>query len=47
MSDQHPSDVTPEQAEEAVRVLLRHHELSRRGPTGRYTDEVVATWQLG
>jgi hypothetical protein len=29
-----------------VRVLLRHHEIGRRGPTGRYTDEVVATWQL-
>jgi hypothetical protein len=30
-----------------VRVLLRHHELRRRGPTGRYTDEMVATWRLG
>jgi hypothetical protein len=27
-----------------VTVLLRHHEISRSGPTGRYTDEVVATW---
>jgi hypothetical protein len=30
----------------AVTVLLRHHEISRSGPTGRYTDEVVATWAL-
>jgi len=29
-----------------VSVLLRHHEISRSGPTGRYTDEVVATWTL-
>jgi hypothetical protein len=29
-----------------VTVLLRHHEISRSGPTGRYTDEVVATWAL-
>jgi hypothetical protein len=29
-----------------VTVLLRHHEISRSGPTGRYTDEVVAAWTL-
>jgi hypothetical protein len=29
-----------------VTVLLRHHQISRAGPTGRYTDEVVATWTL-
>jgi len=27
-----------------VTVLLRHHQISRSGPTGRYTDEVVAEW---
>lgn len=30
----------------AVTVLLRHHQISRSGPTGRYTDEVVAAWTL-
>jgi hypothetical protein len=30
-----------------VTVLLRNHQISRRGPTGRYTDEVVATWRPG
>jgi hypothetical protein len=30
----------------SVSVMLRHHQISRRGPTGRYTDEVVATWAL-
>jgi hypothetical protein len=29
-----------------VEVLLRHHQISRSGPTGHYTDEVVATWTL-
>jgi hypothetical protein len=29
-----------------VAVLLRHHQISRSGPTGRYTDEVVAAWTL-
>ncbi len=29
-----------------VAVVIRHHEISRSGPTGRYTDEVVATWTL-
>lgn len=33
-------------APRAVAVVLRHHEISRSGPTGRYTDEVVATWTL-
>lgn len=33
-------------APRTVTVLLRHHEISRSGPTGRYTDEVVATWTL-
>jgi len=28
----------------SITVYLRHHELSRRGPTGRYQDEQVATW---
>ncbi|GIJ48514.1 hypothetical protein Val02_54000 [Virgisporangium aliadipatigenens] len=28
----------------SVAVYLRHHELSRRGPTGHYYDEQVATW---
>jgi len=28
-----------------VTVLLRHHELGRRGPTGRVRNEVVATWR--
>jgi hypothetical protein len=27
-----------------VAVVIRHHEISRSGPTGRYTDEVVAEW---
>ncbi len=27
-----------------VAVVIRHHGISRSGPTGRYTDEVVATW---
>lgn len=27
-----------------VAVVLRHHEISRSGPTGHYTDEVVAEW---
>jgi hypothetical protein len=27
-----------------VAVVLRHHEISRSGPTGRYTDEMVAQW---
>ena len=27
-------------------VVLRHHEISRSGPTGHYTDEVVAAWTL-
>lgn len=30
----------------AVIVMLRHHELSRHGPTGRWRDEVVAAWQV-
>ena len=29
-----------------VSVVLRHHEIGRRGPTGKYTDEVVATWTV-
>ena len=29
-----------------VTVLMRHHEIGHRGPTGRWTDEVVATWRL-
>jgi hypothetical protein len=33
-------------APRTVTVFLRHHEISRAGPTGRYTDEVVATWAL-
>jgi hypothetical protein len=28
-----------------VRVVIRHHEISRSGPTGNYTDEVVAEWR--
>jgi hypothetical protein len=28
-----------------VTVLLRHHEIGRRGPTGRWRDEVVASWR--
>ena len=27
-----------------VAVVIRHHEISRSGPTGRYTDETVAEW---
>lgn len=27
-----------------VRVVIRHHEISRSGPTGKYTDEEVAEW---
>ena len=27
-----------------VAVVIRHHEISRSGPTGHYTDEVVAEW---
>jgi hypothetical protein len=30
----------------AVTVLLRHHQIGRRGPTGRYHDEVVVAWAL-
>jgi hypothetical protein len=30
-----------------VSVVLRHHQIGRRGPTGRWTDEVVATWRPG
>jgi hypothetical protein len=33
-------------APRSVAVLLRHHQISRSGPTGRYTDEVVAAWTL-
>jgi hypothetical protein len=33
-------------APRTVAVVLRHHQISRSGPTGRYTDEVVATWEL-
>jgi hypothetical protein len=29
-----------------VAVVIRHHEISRSGPTGHYTDEVVATWAV-
>ena len=29
-----------------VAVVLRHHQISRSGPTGHYTDEVVAAWTL-
>lgn len=29
-----------------VTVLLRHHEIDRSGPTGRFHDEVVATWPV-
>jgi hypothetical protein len=29
-----------------VTVLVRHHEISRRGPTGKFHDEVVATWRM-
>jgi hypothetical protein len=29
-----------------VSVLLRHHRIGRRGPTGQWTDEEVATWRL-
>jgi hypothetical protein len=28
-----------------VTVLLRHHEIGHRGPTGRWRDEVVANWR--
>jgi hypothetical protein len=27
-----------------VAVVIRHHEISRSGPTGHYTDETVAEW---
>lgn len=30
----------------SVTVLVRNHEIGRTGPTGHYTDEVVATWKL-
>lgn len=30
----------------SVAVVLRHHQIGRRGPTGGWTDEVVATWRL-
>jgi hypothetical protein len=33
-------------APRTVAVVLRHHQISRSGPTGHYTDEVVATWTL-
>jgi hypothetical protein len=29
-----------------VAVVIRHHQIGRRGPTGKYTDEVVATWAV-
>lgn len=29
-----------------VTVVIRHHQIGRRGPTGKYTDEVVATWTV-
>ena len=33
-------------APRSVAVVLRHHQISRSGPTGRYSDEVVATWTV-
>jgi hypothetical protein len=39
----HSPDAPPPRT---VTVLLRHHQISRSGPTGQYTDEVVATWAL-
>ena len=33
-------------APRTVEVVLRHHEIGRSGPTGHYSDEVVAAWTL-
>ena len=30
-----------------ISVVVRNHELSRRGPTGRWHDDVAVSWRVG
>jgi hypothetical protein len=46
LADAYRAHNTDAPAPRTVAVLLRHHQISRSGPTGRYTDEVVAAWTL-